>query len=151
MAKIWVRSICFPVPLSSFFVTPLWWGPSCSYSHLAMLHPWQLLRRKLILVDDDVTGCRVVNVVLPYRAYYNISNVIGSICSGYVPFHSVEFVSQQHSFFRVDRGCVPYKLNSRIQSRALNGMIRTKKSRHTGRFKNPGPLKIIFTKQVFFH
>ena len=65
----------------------------------AMLQPWQLLRHRLSLVADDVTGCRVVNVVLRNRVYDDISNVIGPICSGYVPFHSVEFVSHQLSSF----------------------------------------------------
>ena len=66
---------------------------------LAMLHPLQLLRHKLSLVADDVTGCRVANVVLRNRVYNDISNVIGPICSGYVPFLSVEFMFPQHFSF----------------------------------------------------
>ena len=43
---------------------------------LAMLHPLQLLGHRLCLVADDVTGCRVVNVVLRNRVHDDISNVI---------------------------------------------------------------------------
>ena len=43
---------------------------------LAMLHPLQLLRHGLSVVADDVTGCRVVNVVLRNRVHDDISNVI---------------------------------------------------------------------------
>ena len=70
-----------------------------SFLILAMLHPSQLLCRRLSLVADDVTGYRVINVVLRNRVYDDISNVIGLVFSGYVPFHSVEFVSQEHSSF----------------------------------------------------
>ena len=44
-----------------------------------------------------MTGCRFVNVVLRNGVNDNISNVIGPICSGYVPFHSVEILSEQLS------------------------------------------------------
>ena len=68
---------------------------------LAMLHASQLLCHRLSLVADDVTGPKVVNLMLSNRVYDDISNVKGPICSGYVPFHSVEFVCQHHSSFLV--------------------------------------------------
>ena len=83
-------------------ITPLWGGGltlSGSFLILAFFQSSLLLRRSLNLVADIVMGCRVVNVVLCYRVYDNISNVIGPICSGYVLFHSVEFLSQQLSSF----------------------------------------------------
>ena len=66
---------------------------------LAMLHPSQLLHHRFSLVADVGTGCRVVNVVLHNKVYDENSNAIRPICSGYVHFHSVEFVSQQNSSF----------------------------------------------------
>ena len=66
---------------------------------LARLHLSQFIRHRLSLVADDENGCRVVNVVLHNRVYDDISNVIWQICSGYSPFHSVEFVSQHHYSF----------------------------------------------------
>ena len=47
---------------------------------LAMLHPWQLVHHRFSLVADDVTGGRVVNVVLRNTVYDDISNVTGPIC-----------------------------------------------------------------------
>ena len=52
----------FSVLLSSS-ITPLWWGPYCYYSLffvLAILHPSQLVRRRLSVIADDVIGCKVV-------------------------------------------------------------------------------------------
>ena len=56
------EKIFFPVLLSSS-ITPLWRGPYCFYSLffvLAILHPSQLLCRRLSVIADDVIGGRVV-------------------------------------------------------------------------------------------
>ena len=53
---------------------------------LAMLHPLQLLRRRLSLAADDVTGYRVVNVVLCNKVYDDIPNFIGPIFQVIFPF-----------------------------------------------------------------
>ena len=60
---------------------------------LAYLQSSLLLCQRFSLVADIVIGCRVVNVVLRNRVYEAI--IIGLIYSGYVLFHSAEFVSQQ--------------------------------------------------------
>ena len=87
----------FPCPFVLFLSYPL-----------AMLYPWQLLRRRSSLVADDVTGYRVVNIVLRNRVYDDISSAIEPICLGYLPFHSVEFVSQQPFSFvgLIEVGCL---------------------------------------------
>ena len=67
----------------------------------------------LSLVADIVIGCRVVHVFF-----------IGPIYSGYIPFHTAEFVlATAFFFFQVDRDYVPYRLILRIQSHAFNGKI----------------------------
>ena len=53
----------FLVLLSSFTVTPLWWGPYFTVSsYLGLfIHSLQLLRRRLSLIAHKVSkGCRVV-------------------------------------------------------------------------------------------
>ena len=68
----------------------------------------------LIMASSD---CRFSSVV------YSEPQPEGPIYSGYVPFHSAEFVATAFFVFRVDQGWVPYRHILRIQSRAKESCL----------------------------
>ena len=87
------------------------------------------------------------------RVYEYISNVIGPICSGFVHFHLVEFVSQQLSSFfglfkvvcltNMFREFEVAQFNWNINSMQINPGVQ--------RGLNGGPFVKNFTKQKLFH